>query len=56
MAQVEFIDLLRKVNQAVQSKVVEAGGMGSRGAGAVQERVRPAACTSHFMTRFVARV
>ena len=33
MAQVEFIDLLRKVNQAVQSKVVEAGGMGA-GAGA----------------------
>ncbi|MEA2734350.1 MAG: hypothetical protein QOE14_801 [Humisphaera sp.] len=33
MAQVEFIDLLRKVNQAVQSKVVEAGGMaGGRGA------------------------
>ena len=32
MAQVEFIDLLRKVNQAVQSKVVEAGGMGG-GAG-----------------------
>ena len=33
MAQVDFIDLLRKVNQAVQSKVVEAGGMGSAGAG-----------------------
>ena len=33
MAQVEFIDLLRKVNQAVQSKVVEAGGMGAGGAG-----------------------
>ena len=33
MAQVEFIDLLRKVNQAVQSKVVEAGGMGGAGAG-----------------------
>ncbi|MEA2710663.1 MAG: hypothetical protein QOF78_3264 [Phycisphaerales bacterium] len=33
MAQVDFIDLLRKVNQAVQSKVVEAGGMaGGRGA------------------------
>ena len=31
MAQVEFIDLLRKVNQAVQSKVVEAGGMGAAG-------------------------
>jgi cell fate (sporulation/competence/biofilm development) regulator YlbF (YheA/YmcA/DUF963 family) len=31
MAQVEFIDLLRKVNQAVQSKVVEAGGMGGAG-------------------------
>ena len=33
LAQVEFIDLLRKVNQAVQSKVVEAGGMGAGGAG-----------------------
>jgi cell fate (sporulation/competence/biofilm development) regulator YlbF (YheA/YmcA/DUF963 family) len=33
MAQVDFIDLLRKVNQAVQSKVVEAGGMGGAGAG-----------------------
>jgi len=33
MAQVDFIDLLRKVNQAVQSKVVEAGGMGGGGAG-----------------------
>ena len=33
MAQVEFIDLLRKVNQAVQSKVVEAGGMGAGGGG-----------------------
>ena len=31
MAQVDFIDLLRKVNQAVQSKVVEAGGMGGGG-------------------------
>jgi cell fate (sporulation/competence/biofilm development) regulator YlbF (YheA/YmcA/DUF963 family) len=31
MAQVDFIDLLRKVNQAVQSKVVEAGGMGGAG-------------------------
>ena len=34
MAQVEFIDLLRKVNQAVQSKVVEAGGMGGGAGGA----------------------
>jgi len=33
MAQVDFIDLLRKVNQAVQSKVVEAGGMSGGGAG-----------------------
>ena len=34
MAQVEFIDLLRKVNQAVQSKVVDtAGGGGAGGAG-----------------------
>ena len=34
MAQVEFIDLLRKVNQAVQSKVVDAaGGAGAPGAG-----------------------
>jgi cell fate (sporulation/competence/biofilm development) regulator YlbF (YheA/YmcA/DUF963 family) len=32
MAQVDFIDLLRKVNQTVQSKVVEAGGMGGGGA------------------------
>ena len=31
MAQVDFIDLLRKVNQAIQSKVVEAGGMGGPG-------------------------
>jgi cell fate (sporulation/competence/biofilm development) regulator YlbF (YheA/YmcA/DUF963 family) len=34
MAQVEFIDLLRKVNQAIQSKVVDvaqgAGGAGAR--------------------------
>ena len=38
MAQVEFIDLLRKVNQAIQGKVIDAGGMGgggaARGAGA----------------------
>jgi cell fate (sporulation/competence/biofilm development) regulator YlbF (YheA/YmcA/DUF963 family) len=32
MAQVDFIDLLRKVNQAVQSKVVDAPA-GARGAG-----------------------
>jgi cell fate (sporulation/competence/biofilm development) regulator YlbF (YheA/YmcA/DUF963 family) len=31
MAQVDFIDLLRKVNQTIQSKVVEAGGMGGAG-------------------------
>ena len=31
MAQVDFIDLLRKVNQSIQSKVVEAGGMGGGG-------------------------
>jgi cell fate (sporulation/competence/biofilm development) regulator YlbF (YheA/YmcA/DUF963 family) len=40
MAQVDFIDLLRKVNQAVQSKVVEAGGMG--GAGGAGGRGAPA--------------
>lgn len=34
MAQVDFIDLLRKVNQAIQSKVVEAGGMGGAAGGA----------------------
>jgi len=32
MAQVEFIDLLRKVNQAVQGKVVDVPNA-SRGAG-----------------------
>src|SRR5438067_12943533 len=39
MAQVEFIDLLRKVNQAVQGKVVDAaGGAGGGGAGAAGSR------------------
>jgi cell fate (sporulation/competence/biofilm development) regulator YlbF (YheA/YmcA/DUF963 family) len=36
-AQVEFIDLLRKVNQAIQSKVIDmpqAAGAGGMGAGA----------------------
>lgn len=33
MAQVEFIDLLRKVNQAIQSKVVDVA-QGAAGAGA----------------------
>ena len=31
MAQVEFIDLLRKVNQTIQGKVIDAGGMGGAG-------------------------
>jgi cell fate (sporulation/competence/biofilm development) regulator YlbF (YheA/YmcA/DUF963 family) len=31
MAQVDFIDLLRKVNQAVQSKVVDTAGAGGPG-------------------------
>ena len=37
LAQVEFIDLLRKVNQAIQSKVIDmpqAAGAGGMGAGA----------------------
>jgi cell fate (sporulation/competence/biofilm development) regulator YlbF (YheA/YmcA/DUF963 family) len=34
MAQVEFIDLLRKVNQAVQGKVVDAAGAGGAGGAA----------------------
>src|SRR3954468_24982003 len=40
MAQVEFIDLLRKVNQAIQGKLIDgqqgrgAGGAGAGGAGA----------------------
>ena len=34
MAQVEFMDLLRKVNQATLGKVMEAGGGGAGGAGA----------------------
>ena len=33
MAQVEFIDLLRKVNQAVQGKVVDVSQAGRGGAG-----------------------
>ena len=38
MAQVEFIDLLRKINQAIQSKVIDmpagaAGGAGARAPG-----------------------
>lgn len=33
MAQVEFIDLLRKVNQAIQSKVVDMPAAGAPGAG-----------------------
>ena len=42
MAQVEFIDLLRKVNQAIQSKVIDAppgartGGRAPAGASAIQ--------------------
>ena len=31
MAQVEFIDLLRKVNQAIQGKVADAAGAGGAG-------------------------
>jgi hypothetical protein len=42
MAQVEFIDLLRKVNQAIQGKVVEAAG-GAGGAGAGPARIGGAA-------------
>src|SRR5215212_1636058 len=34
MAQVEFIDLLRKVNQAVQGKVVDVASPAGRGGGA----------------------
>ena len=38
MAQVEFVDLLRKVNQAVQGKVVDTGGTG---AGGIRARCLP---------------
>ena len=34
LAQVEFIDLLRKVNQAIQSKVIDMPGAAAGGAGA----------------------
>ena len=40
MAQVEFIDLLRKVTQAIQSKVVDQPG-GGAGAASMAPRVRP---------------
>jgi len=33
MAQVEFMDLLRKVNQATLGKVIDSGGAGGAGAG-----------------------
>jgi hypothetical protein len=43
MAQVDFIDLLRKVNQAIQGKVVDAsGGGGGGGAGRVATVATPA--------------
>jgi cell fate (sporulation/competence/biofilm development) regulator YlbF (YheA/YmcA/DUF963 family) len=38
MAQVEFIDLLRKVNQTIQGKVVDAAGGAGRGGVSTQGR------------------
>jgi cell fate (sporulation/competence/biofilm development) regulator YlbF (YheA/YmcA/DUF963 family) len=35
MAQVEFIDLLRKVNQAIQGKVADMAGGGAAGGGRI---------------------
>ena len=43
MANVEFVDLLRKVNQAIQGKVAEAVGGGSGAAGAARGAGAPGA-------------
>src|SRR5436190_9524977 len=42
MAQVEVIDLLRKVNQAIQGKVVDATGSGGGGPGRIATAATPA--------------